>query len=217
MGMRKPKETQKEEAKEAADKMAKEKKVALKRKKALEGIRGIVRIGEVDVEGDKKLRNALLKIKGVGKSLSKAFIIASGLSPDIMIGSLNDEQIKKIEDVMKNPSNYGIPYHMLNRRGDPQTGQNKHLISSELNFAIKSDVDSMKKMRSYKGIRHELGLPCRGQRTRSSFRTGGIVGVVKKKQVPGAAPTAPGAQPATAKVEAKPEAKPETKPEAKTK
>ncbi|OGI11964.1 30S ribosomal protein S13, partial [Candidatus Micrarchaeota archaeon RBG_16_36_9] len=185
MGIRKPKEGAKEETnKEAADKLAKEKKFVLKRKKALEGIRGIVRIGEVDVEGDKKLRNALLKIKGVGKSLAKAFIIASGLTPETMIGSLNDEQIKKLEDVMKNPINYGIPYHMLNRRKDPQTGQNKHLISSELSFALKSDIDSMKKMRSYKGIRHELGLPCRGQRTRSSFRTGGIVGVVKKKQAP---------------------------------
>jgi len=207
MGMRKTKEGEKEEAKEAADKMAKEKKFALKRKKALEGIRGIVRIGEVDVEGDKKLRNALLKIKGVGKSLTKAFVIASGLSPETLIGSLSDEQIKKLEDVMKNPGNYGIPYHMLNRRGDPQTGQNRHLISSELSFAIKSDIDSMKKMRSYKGIRHELGLPVRGQRTRSSFRTGGIVGVVKKKQAPGAAP-ATGAAPAAAPPA---EAKKETK------
>lgn len=131
-----------------------------------------------------------------------------------MIGSLSDEQLKKLEDVMKNPGSYGIPYHMLNRRGDPQTGQNKHLISSELNFAIKSDIDAMKKMRSYKGIRHELGLPVRGQRTRSSFRTGGIVGVVKKKQVPGAAPTAPGGA-APAKAEVKTEAKAEAKPEAK--
>ena len=191
MGVRKPKgEGEKEAVKEEK---SKDKKL-LKKKKAIEGIRGIVRIGEVDVEGEKKLRNALLKIKGIGKSLSKAFAIAAGLDSEALIGSLTEEQIKKLEDVMKNPGNYGIPYHMLNRRSDPQTNENKHLISSELNLAVKADVDSMKKMRCYRGIRHELGLPCRGQRTRSSFRTGGIVGVVKKKQAPGAAPA--GAAPA---------------------
>ena len=93
------------------------------------------------------------------------------------------------------------------------------MTSSELTFAVKSDIDSMKKMRCYKGIRHELGQPVRGQRTRSSFRTGGIVGVVKKKQVPGAAPVAPaaGAKPAATPTAPATAAKPasEAKKEAK--
>jgi small subunit ribosomal protein S13 len=186
MGMRKSKEAEQKED-EKTEKL-KDKKAMMKKKKAIEGIRGIVRIGEIDVEGDKKIRIALLRIKGIGKSLSKALVVASGLNPEALIGSLTEEEMKKLEEVMKNPGNYGIPFHMLNRRLDPQTGENRHLISSELNLAIKSDIDAMKKMRCYKGIRHELGLPCRGQRTRSSFRTGGIVGVVKKKQAPGAAP-----------------------------
>jgi len=178
MGMRKPKDLGKiEEVKEEKPK----KKKALKKKKILEGIRGIVRIGEVDVEGDKKIRNALLKVKGIGKSLSKAIPIAAGLDPEAMIGSLNDEQIKKLEDVMRNLEKYGIPYHMFNRRFDPRTGEHKHLIGSELKLAVKFDVDLMKKIRCYKGIRHELGLPVRGQRTRSSFRKAATVGVIKKK------------------------------------
>jgi len=199
MGMRKPKESEKTE--EVKAEKPKEKKF-LKKKKMLEGIRGIVRIGEVDIEGEKKIRNGLLKIKGIGKSLSKAFVIAAGLDPEALIGSLSDEQVKKLEDVFKNPGNYGIPYHMLNRRSDPQTGKHEHLIASNLKLAVKSDIDSMRKMRSYKGIRHELGLPVRGQRTRSSFRTGGIIGVVKKKQVPGAAPSAAPSAPTTAPVAA---------------
>lgn len=181
MGVRKPKEIEKTE--EIKTEKSKEKKV-FKKKKSLEGVRGIIRIGEVDVDGYKKMRNALLKVKGVGKSLSRAFVIAAGLDPEILIGSLSDEQIKKLEDVTKNPGNYGIPYHMFNRRFDPQTGKHEHLISSNLTLAIKSDIDSMKKMRSYKGIRHEFGLPVRGQRTRSSFRTGSIIGVVKKRVAP---------------------------------
>jgi len=178
MGVRRPKNLGK--TKEIKEEKPKKKEV-VKKKKLLEGIRGIIRIGEVDVEGNKKIRVALLKVKGVGKSLSKAFSIAAGLDPEALIGSLNDEQIKKLEDVMKNPGNYGIPFHMFNRKFDPQTGEHKHLTGSELRLAVKFDIDSMKKIRCYKGIRHELGLPVRGQRTRSSFRKGVIVGVIKKK------------------------------------
>jgi small subunit ribosomal protein S13 len=98
------------------------------------------------------------------------------------LGSLNPEQIKKLEDAINNPSKYGIPNFMLNRRSEPSTGEDQHLVSSKLRFAVKSDIDFMRKIRCYKGIRHELGLPVRGQRTRTSFRGGSAVGVAKKKE-----------------------------------
>ena len=203
MGVRKPKPEEKVE--EAKKEKAKEKKPE-KRKKLIEGIRGIVRIAEIDLDGSRKLRNAILGIRGIGKSLANGIITASGLDSEAMIGSLNEEQIHKLEDVMKNPSKYGIPNFMLNRRFDPSTGENRHLISSELKLSVKSDIDFMRKIHCYKGVRHELGQPVRGQRTRSSFRTGMIVGVTKAKLKPGAAAApaaAPGA-PAPAKAEAKP-------------
>lgn len=203
MGVRRPVDASKEEAKKK-DK-SKEKKV--EKKKAIEGIRGIIRIAEVDIPGEKKIKSALLKIKGIGKSLCKGIAIASGLDPETMIGSLNDEQLKKLEDVIKNPIKYGIPYHMINRRFDPSTGEHRHLVSSELKLIVKSDIDFMRKIHCYKGIRHESGLPVRGQRTRSSFRTGMIVGVVKGKGKlarPGA-PT-PGAPAPTTKEAPKTEA-----------
>ena len=194
---------------EKKDDKSKEKKPAFKKKKSIEGIRGIVRITQIDIEGERKLKSALLKIKGVGKSLNNAFISASGLDPEAMVGSLTDEQISKIEDVMKNPSKYKIPPYMFNRRSDPQTGDNIHLVSTDLSFITKSDIDNMKKMRCYKGVRHELGQPVRGQRTRCSFRTGSQVGVSKVKQQPGAAKPAAGASPAAAP--AAPAAKPAAK------
>lgn len=210
MGARRPKVYKK---KREPKEKPKEKKV-IKKRKLIEGIRGIVRIAEVDIEGEKKIRNALLKVKGIGKSLARGISLAAGIDPELMIGSLNDEQIKKLEDVIKNPIKYGIPYHMLNRRFEPSTGEHKHLVSSELRLAIRADIDSMKKIRAYKGIRHELGLPVRGQRTRSSFRKGGIVGVSKKREMrKRARKAAPKAKPATApKAEEKPaEAKKEAK------
>jgi len=206
MGVRKPKpEKEKEEVKEKP----KEKKPEKKRK-FIEGVSGIVRIAEMDLDGTKKVRNAILGIKGIGKSLSNGVVTASGIDPKALLGSLNEEQIHKLEDVIKNPLKYGIPYHMVNRRFDPLTGEHRHLVSSELSFAIKGDIDFMKKIRCYKGIRHELGLPVRGQRTRSSFRTGMIVGVTKAKIKPGMPAPAPGV-PAPIGKEAKAEAKPETK------
>lgn len=180
MGMRRPKEEgeEKKKEKESEKKKEKEKKLA-KRPKVIEGIRGIVRIAEVDIAGDKKIRNALLEVKGIGQSLARGIAFASGLNPEAMIGSLTDEQIKRLEEVIKNPVQYGIPFHMLNRQKDPSTGENKHVVSSELKLTVRSDIDFLKKIRAYRGIRHELGLPVRGQRTRSSFRTGARVGVAK--------------------------------------
>ena len=72
---------------------------------------------------------------------------------------------------------------MFNRRKDYVTGDNKHLIMSDLDFSLREDVKRMERTKSYKGVRHALGLPVRGQRTKTGFRRGGTtVGVFKKEQ-----------------------------------
>jgi len=179
MGVRRVKGLKKKEEEKKGE-IAKEKKF---KKKVIEGIRGIVRVAEVDLDGNKRLRSSLLGVKGIGKSLARNIPIAAGLDSEVLLGSLNDEQIKKLEEVMKNPLKYGIPRYMLNRRSDPSTGEDKHLVSSQLRFSVKSDIDFMRKIRCYKGIRHESGLPVRGQRTRTSFRIGKTVGVSKKREL----------------------------------
>jgi len=214
MGARKPKPEEKEKkAEETKKEKVKEKKP--EKKKIIEGVRGVVRLAEMNLDGTKKVRNAVIGIKGIGKSLANSIVMVSGIDPNVLLGSLTDEQIQKLEDAIKNPSKYGVPFHMLNRRIDPSTGESKHLVSSELSLAIRSDIDFMKKIRCYKGIRHELGLPVRGQRTKSSFRTGMIVGVTKAKLKPGAvAPAAPGAAAPTPTGGAKPGAPVAGKPAA---
>lgn len=148
-----------------------------------EGIRGILRIAGTDLDGNKKISTALLKINGIGQSLALAIPKASGLDPNLLLGSLSEEQIKKLESVIKDPIKFGIPSHMVNYRFNPETGEDAHLVASDLKFNIKSRIDFMRKIRSYKGIRHELGLPVRGQRTRGSFRTGKVVGVARKRVI----------------------------------
>lgn len=191
MGAKKTKVKEDSEEQKKVDK-SKEKKPEKKIIKSIEGVKGMVRLADFNLDGQKKVRNAVLGITGIGKSLAGGVVSVSGVNPDAMLGTLTDGEIEKLEDALRNPAKYGVPVHMLNRRADPNTGENRHLVSSDLTFNVKADIDFMKKIRCYKGIRHELGQPVRGQRTKSSFRTGMQVGVTKAKLKPGAAPGAPG-------------------------
>jgi SSU ribosomal protein S13P len=73
---------------------------------------------------------------------------------------------------------------MLNRRKDPFLGVDRHLITSDLLITVRNDIEFMKKIKSYKGTRHMLGLKVRGQRTRTTGRTGLTVGVKRGKETP---------------------------------
>lgn len=186
----------------APDKKLPEKKII----KQIEGVRGMVRLANMNLEGTRKVRNSIMGINGIGKSLANSLVIVSGNNPEAMIGTLTDEQIAKLEDAMINPAKYGVPNHMLNRRSDPGTGEDRHLISYDLTFNVRGDIDFLKKIRCYKGVRHELGQPVRGQRTRSTFRTGVQMGVSKVKAKPGAPPSQGGRAPAGGAPAAKPAA-----------
>ena len=92
-----------------------------------------------------------------------------------------DEDVAKIEDIIENPQKFDIPSWMLNRREDYETGDDIHLIESDLDMILRDDLNRMKKTRSYKGRRHEVGLPVRGQRTKSTFRKSSSVGVKRSR------------------------------------
>ncbi|MDI9609558.1 MAG: 30S ribosomal protein S13, partial [Candidatus Verstraetearchaeota archaeon] len=59
-------------------------------------------------------------------------------------------------------------------------GQDQHLLGSDLVVGMKSDIDLMRKIRSWRGVRHSLGLKVRGQCTRTTGRFGPSVGVARK-------------------------------------
>lgn len=135
---------------------------------------------------------ALTGIKGVGRRCARIFTDKAGVDPHATLGLLPDAEIDKLKKVIEEGAASSIlPIWMLNRRGDIETGSDVHVMGMDLNMTLREDLDLMKKMRSYKGIRHERGLRVRGQRTRSSGRTGAIVGVSRKKEgAPAAAPAA---------------------------
>ena len=142
----------------------------------------IVRIAGVDVGGDLLLPLGIAKIKGVGYNLAMAIIRKLGLDPNLRIGFLSEEDVKNIEDAITNPVKYDIPSWMFNRRKDYVTGNDLHLIGADLIYAAREDIEREMRIKSWRGIRHSLGLKVRGQRTHTTGRFGPTVGVMKRRK-----------------------------------
>jgi small subunit ribosomal protein S13 len=173
----------------------------------------ILRIAGKDIEGSKKLIVALSEVKGVGYNYAQVLLHALHINPSMRVGFLTENELREVENAISNPSNFGVPNWYLNRRKNIDTGTNNQLITSDLDFAISNDIDREKTVMSWRGYRHMFGLRVRGQRTRTTGRKGGAVGVKKVKALPGAAPGAPGAAPVAGAAEtAGKEGKPGTAP-----
>ncbi len=142
--------------------------------------RHIVRIRGTDIDGSKKVVYGLTKMRGIGISMASAVVKAAEIKPDLRVGSLTDSEIEKIEDIIDDPVKHGLPPRLLNRRKDLESGRDIHLVGPDLALRVKSDIDFMKDIKSWKGVRHSLGLKVRGQRTKTTGRLGKAVGVKKK-------------------------------------
>ena len=140
----------------------------------------LVRIFGQDIPGSKTVYVGLTKIKGVSWSISNALCFKLGIDKRAKIRSLDKPTILNIE---KSFSNLDIPDFIKNRRADVETGEHKHLLTNTLDIQKEFDIKRLKKIKSYRGLRHSLGLPTRGQRTRSHFRKReSAVGVKRKKE-----------------------------------
>jgi small subunit ribosomal protein S13 len=133
-----------------------------------------------DVQGTLKTSYAVAQVKGVSASLSNAILKKAGVNPDLRVGFLTESDVSKIEDVIREPAKYGIPSWMFNRRKDVDSGKDTHLLSADLAFKIKTDIDGAKEIRSWRGYRHAYSLKVRGQRTKTTGRAGKALGVKKK-------------------------------------
>jgi len=153
-------------------------------------IKYLVRIANTDLDGTSTVQYALTGIKGIGIRVSKIIARKAEVDPNAIMGYLPPEQVDRLRNALENIES-NMPLWMLNRRNDIYTGENRHLVGTDLILGTKEDVNLMKKIRSYKGIRHERGQKVRGQRTRSTGRTGATVGVVRKKEVAAAGGAAP--------------------------
>jgi small subunit ribosomal protein S13 len=141
----------------------------------------IVRLHGTNIDGTKTVPYALCEVKGVGIRLARSIVKQLGLDSTERLGSLSNADIRRLEDAIDNPLSVGLPKWMLNRRKDPMTGDDLHLLASDLELRNKEDIDLMRETRSWKGERHSRGLKVRGQRTKTTARKGRSVGVSRSR------------------------------------
>ncbi len=150
-----------------------------------EAATSIIRIGGKDINGNFKIVRGLMQIKGIGYTMARALALeygrGQGVSEETRFKDLSDPQIAQLETLIKEPQNIkAIPRFLLNRRKDSETGSDMHLIGTDLAVKNRQDVEAMVRIQTWRGHRHQYGQKVRGQRTRSTGRTGATVGVMKK-------------------------------------
>ncbi|UZE91838.1 MAG: 30S ribosomal protein S13 [Methanosarcinales archaeon] len=145
-----------------------------------ESIKHIVRIVNTDLKGKKSVCYALTGIKGISRRAARVITRKAGIDPNATMGHLSDEEIDKLKKAV-DEFEKTAPIWMINRQKDNVTGGNRHVIGAKLMLQLREDLNRLKKIRSYRGIRHERGLKVRGQKTRSTGRRGAVVGVVRKR------------------------------------
>ena len=175
-------------------------------------VKGVVRLAGRDLRGSLPIGRAITSVRGVGINLgavlSREAYQQLGISDKTMVGELSEEEVGKLEQILQHPQDHGVPVRMFNRQKDLISGNDMHLIGSDLAFTVKQDIEHEKDANTWKGYRHTYGQKVRGQRTRSTGRTGMTVGVLRKAVLAkagaaaaaqtGAAAQAAGAVPAAA-------------------
>ena len=158
-------------------------KMAKNVEKPDDNFRYIVRISNTDLDGNKKVIDSIRKIKGVGFSFANAICAVTQVDKYKKIGHAEDSEVKQIEETIKNAATK-FPIWLVNRRKDREKTEPRHLVTTDLAFAHENDLRMMKRIRSYRGMRHMTNSPVRGQKTRSNFRRnkGKVLGVAKSKQ-----------------------------------
>jgi len=153
----------------------------------------------------------LTQIKGIGYNFATAILDTLKINTNSNIGNLTEKNVQEIEKLITDPIGGNFPTWFLNRRKDIETGANMHLLTSDIPFTLRNDIDRERITNSWRGYRHMYGLKVRGQCTRTTGRKGGAVGVAKAgKAAPAAAaaaaPVAAAAAAPTAGATAKPAA-----------
>ena len=140
----------------------------------------ILRLADSDIDGLSRIGMGLTSVKGVGARTAMAICEIAGVDKEKLGGHLNDEELQQIRDAIESyPTE--VPLWMLNRQRDLETGDEIHLTGQQVTLTLKDDIDRLRTMKCYRGVRHATGNKVRGQRGRSNGRGGLTLGVSKKK------------------------------------
>jgi len=141
-----------------------------------EDLRYFVRIGQTDLDGTKAVERALTGMDGIGRRAARIVAEKAEIDRQATLGRLDDDEIETLVDLVEGYADE-VPDWLTNRRNDFYTGESSHEIGNDVDMARNRDINRMQMIRSYKGVRHERGQKVRGQRTKSTGRTEGTVGV----------------------------------------
>lgn len=109
----------------------------------------MARIAGVDLPNDKRVEIALCSIYGIGRTLSKRILEACQIDPNTRMRDLRDDDITKIRDVI----------------------EERYMVEGDLRRTTAMNIKRLTEIGCYRGRRHRLGLPVRGQRTKTNART----------------------------------------------
>jgi len=155
-----------------------------------EDIRYFVRIGQTDLDGTKSVEKALTDMNGIGHRAARIITDKTDIDRRDTFGKLEDEEIEEIVDLVESFAEE-VPEWMTNHQSDFFSGETTHEIGNDLGMTRRQDINRMKMIDSYRGVRHKRGQKVRGQRTKSTGRTEGTIGVnveaIKEEQAEEAA------------------------------
>lgn len=109
----------------------------------------MARIAGVDIPKDKKVGVSLQYLYGIGPALSRRILATTGVSPDLRVRDLTEEEVNRIRELI----------------------DKQYRVEGELRKSVSLDIKRLVEIGSYRGLRHRRGLPVRGQRTRTNART----------------------------------------------
>ncbi len=135
-----------------------------------------VRIGQTDLDGTKSVERSLSEMNGIGRRTARIIADKAGVDRTATFGALEQETIDTVVELVENYAEE-VPDWLTNRQKDFYTGETSHETGNDLQLTRQHDVNRMKMIDSYKGVRHKRGQKVRGQRTKSTGRTEGTIGV----------------------------------------
>jgi small subunit ribosomal protein S13 len=110
----------------------------------------MARISGVDLPNEKRVEIALCYIFGIGRTLSNKILENCAIDPNTRVKNLNDEDVSKIRDTIENGG---------------------YTVEGDLRREIAMNIKRLTEIGCYRGRRHRMGLPVRGQRTKTNART----------------------------------------------
>jgi small subunit ribosomal protein S13 len=109
----------------------------------------VARIAGIDLPADKRVEIALTYIYGIGRTTSQKILARAGVSPDIRVKNLSDEDTGKLRGII----------------------ERDYRVEGTLRGEVQMNIKRLMDIGAYRGLRHRRGLPVRGQRTKTNART----------------------------------------------